>query len=367
MSLNLVENVIDVDDNAARQADVDIVAANGVHVRIDAGIIAAAGGGAVAGAAVGVGAIVGNPANGAVVAGDGTWVHHWLQNSRPLAASLYVTGLVSSLSFALVSIAVLIYGASMDVSGSYRLTGWLATKTFFHVVACVEDGIPAYRRLTVHEFEHDPSYVRLRKWINMFSILHSMWNVVGWMLWGFAVRDGNASTAVGNMVFITLLFEVTVVVLALLVSVGGVLGFMSCLSGCCGQRLKDWALRIVGRMMEYEASVVANPHPIDAALLPHVAYDSNSLVFTHQTDCVICFTEFKQDETVVNLTCRHMFHESCLSRWLRIKPECPHCRTAIVRPQEQQEHQQIIPNVVSDVSVAAEVVLDPVAEQINQV
>lgn len=44
-------------------------------------------------------------------------------------------------------------------------------------------------------------------------------------------------------------------------------------------------------------------------------------------DCNICMDEYKKDETVINLDCKHIFHKDCIKNWLlNEKVSCPVCR-----------------------------------------
>lgn len=56
-----------------------------------------------------------------------------------------------------------------------------------------------------------------------------------------------------------------------------------------------------------------------------------------ETQCSICFDEFKLAETDVrNLPCNHLFHERCIFPWLRINGTCPVCRARL--PQTDSEN-----------------------------
>ncbi|EPS43461.1 hypothetical protein H072_2510 [Dactylellina haptotyla CBS 200.50] len=54
------------------------------------------------------------------------------------------------------------------------------------------------------------------------------------------------------------------------------------------------------------------------------------------TECVICQDEYKVDEEVVKLPCKHIYHEECVKRWLETHDACPICRTPIT-PEEQRQ------------------------------
>lgn len=49
------------------------------------------------------------------------------------------------------------------------------------------------------------------------------------------------------------------------------------------------------------------------------------------TDCSVCLTEFRDDETLRLLPkCNHAFHIPCIDTWLRSHTTCPLCRAGIV-------------------------------------
>lgn len=53
----------------------------------------------------------------------------------------------------------------------------------------------------------------------------------------------------------------------------------------------------------------------------------------HGTDCAICLNDFQDKETVVQASqrcCNNFFHNECLSMWLKIRSNCPCCRSEIL-------------------------------------
>ncbi|OVA13970.1 zinc finger protein [Macleaya cordata] len=54
--------------------------------------------------------------------------------------------------------------------------------------------------------------------------------------------------------------------------------------------------------------------------------------------CAVCLYEFESQEEIRRLTnCRHIFHRSCLDRWMdHDQKTCPLCRTPFI-PDEMQE------------------------------
>ena len=44
-------------------------------------------------------------------------------------------------------------------------------------------------------------------------------------------------------------------------------------------------------------------------------------------DCNICMEEYKLEDSIVELSCKHLYHESCIKNWLcNEKISCPVCR-----------------------------------------
>lgn len=45
-----------------------------------------------------------------------------------------------------------------------------------------------------------------------------------------------------------------------------------------------------------------------------------------QSSCSICLSDFKEDEDVKMLPCRHCFHQTCLEQWFHHSTNCAFCR-----------------------------------------
>ncbi|KAJ0253261.1 E3 ubiquitin-protein ligase MPSR1 [Hirschfeldia incana] len=43
-------------------------------------------------------------------------------------------------------------------------------------------------------------------------------------------------------------------------------------------------------------------------------------------ECVICLEEWKAEETVKEMPCKHRFHGGCIEKWLGLHGSCPVCR-----------------------------------------
>lgn len=50
---------------------------------------------------------------------------------------------------------------------------------------------------------------------------------------------------------------------------------------------------------------------------------------TNNKDCVICFEEYKEGDIIIELECKHVYHDPCISKWLQKDLSCPMCRTQL--------------------------------------
>lgn len=70
---------------------------------------------------------------------------------------------------------------------------------------------------------------------------------------------------------------------------------------------------------------------------PTLRYDSLSC--TTKQECSVCLNEFKPDAEINHLSCGHVFHKSCLEKWLNYwNITCPLCRNHMMAPVETEEN-----------------------------
>ncbi|KAJ0249139.1 RING-H2 finger protein ATL65 [Hirschfeldia incana] len=76
-----------------------------------------------------------------------------------------------------------------------------------------------------------------------------------------------------------------------------------------------------------------SPYGLDDSViktLPLFLYSAGGK--TSAADCAVCLLEFEDGDYVRTLPlCFHAFHVECIDEWLRSHPNCPLCRTAILR------------------------------------
>ncbi|XP_022865709.1 probable E3 ubiquitin-protein ligase XERICO [Olea europaea var. sylvestris] len=70
---------------------------------------------------------------------------------------------------------------------------------------------------------------------------------------------------------------------------------------------------------------------------PAIRYDSMFIQDCPKEECSVCLSEFKQYAEVNHLSCGHVFHKSCLEKWLKYwNVTCPLCRIHMM-PQEVED------------------------------
>ncbi|KAF8380189.1 hypothetical protein HHK36_027671 [Tetracentron sinense] len=117
------------------------------------------------------------------------------------------------------------------------------------------------------------------------------------------------------------------------------------------RKLISWLFRFVGLgdFLESDISLPDRPthipefYSVSAVLireiLPVVKFEDLVSGEGHTQDsCAVCLYEFEGQDEIRRLTnCRHIFHRSCLDRWMNHDQKtCPLCRTLFI-PEEMQE------------------------------
>ncbi|CAF4027053.1 unnamed protein product [Rotaria sp. Silwood1] len=64
----------------------------------------------------------------------------------------------------------------------------------------------------------------------------------------------------------------------------------------------------------------------DIERLPTMPYRKTSKSPYADDRYAICLTEYKTDEIVKRLRCKHFFHPECIGPWLKTSTQCPICR-----------------------------------------
>lgn len=59
-----------------------------------------------------------------------------------------------------------------------------------------------------------------------------------------------------------------------------------------------------------------------------------------EIECPICLNPLT--DRCISLTCQHKYHEKCIARWIRRRPDCPLCRQGLTC--EKREELMMISN-----------------------
>eukprot|EP00825_Cyclidium_porcatum_P000380 TRINITY_DN10081_c0_g1_i3.p1 TRINITY_DN10081_c0_g1~~TRINITY_DN10081_c0_g1_i3.p1 ORF type:complete len:277 (-),score=43.03 TRINITY_DN10081_c0_g1_i3:497-1327(-) len=57
--------------------------------------------------------------------------------------------------------------------------------------------------------------------------------------------------------------------------------------------------------------------------------------------CIICISEYKNNDQVLTLPCFHNFHKDCITKWLKQTASCPICKLNLLKVNNNQQLQQI--------------------------
>lgn len=55
--------------------------------------------------------------------------------------------------------------------------------------------------------------------------------------------------------------------------------------------------------------------------------------------CSVCWEDFVLKETVYQLPCQHVYHETCIRRWLELHGTCPICRQNLSGNEQQSNNE----------------------------
>lgn len=70
---------------------------------------------------------------------------------------------------------------------------------------------------------------------------------------------------------------------------------------------------------------------------PQYAINGLELVETETRKCCIsCLESLANGETLIRLTCSHIYHSDCFDPWLEIHGDCPYCRRLVIHVLEEE-------------------------------
>uniref|UniRef100_A0AC35UDZ8 RING-type E3 ubiquitin transferase n=1 Tax=Rhabditophanes sp. KR3021 TaxID=114890 RepID=A0AC35UDZ8_9BILA len=94
-----------------------------------------------------------------------------------------------------------------------------------------------------------------------------------------------------------------------------------------GQGIFDSIFRLIENFDEQSAAAMNRLSDEEIATVPEILV--NDLQVKNESQCTTCMENFKLDERVLCLSCKHIFHPDCLTPWLKAHRTCPVCRSVI--------------------------------------
>ncbi|KAL2917388.1 E3 ubiquitin-protein ligase Praja-2 [Polyrhizophydium stewartii] len=86
---------------------------------------------------------------------------------------------------------------------------------------------------------------------------------------------------------------------------------------------------IITRLMEQHAQGQHPPAASETTIrtLPHRPFKREGAL---HVECIVCQEDFAEEETTIELPCKHVFHPECINNWLKLNGTCPVCRFSLV-------------------------------------
>lgn len=97
--------------------------------------------------------------------------------------------------------------------------------------------------------------------------------------------------------------------------------------------------RILEQLAEQNQMSTAPGPASEAAIksLPTKKVEKDMMGSDGTAECSICMDNVEIGSEVTVLPCNHWFHRDCVGSWLKEHDTCPHCRSPITKPDDQQQ------------------------------
>jgi len=100
------------------------------------------------------------------------------------------------------------------------------------------------------------------------------------------------------------------------------------MSGAILRYFLDIISESISEFFRYNSTINREPNEKD-----ELTDNLKTCKFTKSNDeevvCPICLEEFNENETVIELSCKHIFHKDCIKKWFENNHSCPTCRKKI--------------------------------------
>ena len=112
-----------------------------------------------------------------------------------------------------------------------------------------------------------------------------------------------------------------------------------------GHLMEDVEDQIVRQVMRESFAEDQEKRLIDIARklsIEKETFDPNKESHKEFCSCRVCLEDYKEDEELGILPCKHFFHYNCVQEWGKRKPNCPYCNVEIptVKPDSESNKKQ---------------------------
>ena len=82
----------------------------------------------------------------------------------------------------------------------------------------------------------------------------------------------------------------------------------------------------------YKQSRNEESHPLRDRLCNRIDIQKKDIIYEDGPPhvCSICLEEYKKNDKLVQLKCKHVYHPGCINDWLDRQSSCPICRSEII-------------------------------------
>lgn len=109
----------------------------------------------------------------------------------------------------------------------------------------------------------------------------------------------------------------------------------------------------INLIMQFESGLNSHPPASDNAIskLGKIKIEKKNYENKYKgKECNICLSQFELDDCLVELDCKHEFHEKCIIHWLKMNNTCPICRSELESnnpeyERRKNEHRQTLRNL----------------------
>lgn len=124
----------------------------------------------------------------------------------------------------------------------------------------------------------------------------------------------------------------------------GILSLIALMLGMTNTEEEDNMESILNYLMANDHNRYGNPPASKSAVdkLEKISLTEREDIrkMSNDSSCSVCKDEFEVDQNLINLPCKHLFHDECIMPWLNERNSCPTCRFELPTDDCDYEHKK---------------------------